>query len=39
MRARRLGGAEGGQRVVAVPLEAVEEVLGVVDHLLEVLER
>ncbi len=38
-RARRLGGAQRGQRVLAVPLEPVEEVLGVVDHLLEVLEE
>ena len=39
VRARRLRRLERGQRVLAVPLVAVEEVLGVVDHLLEVLLR
>ena len=37
VRARRLRRPQGGQRVLAIPLEAVEEVLGVVDDLLEVL--
>src|SRR5713101_7293723 len=37
--ARGLGGSEGLERVLAVLLEAVEEVLGVVDNLLEVLEE
>ena len=39
MRTRGLCRPEGGQSIVAVLLEAVEEVLGVVDDLLEVLEE
>ena len=39
VRARGLCRPEGGQSIVAVLLEAVEEVLGVVDDLLEVLEE
>ena len=39
VRARDLRSLERSERVLAVLLEAVEEVLGVVDDLLEVLEE
>ena len=37
--ARRLGRPQRAERVVGIPLEPVEEVLGVVDDLLEMLEE
>ena len=39
VRARRLGRQQRAERVVGIPLVPVEEVLGVVDDLLEVLEE